>query len=85
MRGRLLKKGLGAICSEDEKDFRLTPEKEEQVALLWKCFEFLSLEVRYPRPQCLKVLATGRKSPREPPQLFPKAKTTTHAPNWLNT
>jgi hypothetical protein len=28
MRGRLLKKGLGLICSEDEKDFRLTPEKE---------------------------------------------------------
>jgi len=28
MRGRLLKKGLGVICSEDEKDSRLTPEKE---------------------------------------------------------
>jgi hypothetical protein len=25
MQGRLLKKGLGVICSEDEKDSRLTP------------------------------------------------------------
>jgi len=30
MRGRLLKKGLGVICSEDEKDSRLTPEKEAE-------------------------------------------------------
>jgi hypothetical protein len=28
MRCRLLKKGLGVICSEDEKDSRLTPEEE---------------------------------------------------------
>ena len=27
MRGRLLEKGLGVICSEDEKDSRLTAEK----------------------------------------------------------
>jgi len=26
MRGRLLKKGLGVICSEDQKDSRLTSE-----------------------------------------------------------
>jgi hypothetical protein len=26
----LLKKGLGVICSEDEQDSRLTPEKEAQ-------------------------------------------------------
>jgi hypothetical protein len=30
MRGRLLKKGLGVICSENEKDSRLTPEKEAE-------------------------------------------------------
>ena len=30
MRGRLLKKGLGVICSEDEKDSRLTPDKEAE-------------------------------------------------------
>ena len=30
MRGRLLKKGLGVIWSEDEKDSRLTPEKEAE-------------------------------------------------------
>ena len=30
MRGRLLEKGLGVICSEDEKDSRLTPEKEAE-------------------------------------------------------
>jgi hypothetical protein len=30
MQGRLLKKGLGLICSEDEKDSRLTPEKEAE-------------------------------------------------------
>ena len=30
MRGRLLKKGLGVICSEDEKNSRLTPEKEAE-------------------------------------------------------
>jgi hypothetical protein len=30
MRGRLLKEGLGVICSEDEKDSRLTPEKEAE-------------------------------------------------------
>jgi hypothetical protein len=30
MRGRFLKKGHGVICSEDEKDFRLTPEKEAE-------------------------------------------------------
>jgi hypothetical protein len=28
IRARLLKKGLGVICSEDKKDSRLTPEKE---------------------------------------------------------
>jgi hypothetical protein len=30
MRGRLLKKGREVICSEDEKDSRLTPEKEAE-------------------------------------------------------
>ena len=30
MRGRLLKKGLGVMCSEDEKDSRLTPEKKAE-------------------------------------------------------
>ena len=30
MRGRLLKKGLEVICSEDEKDSHLTPEKEAE-------------------------------------------------------
>ena len=30
MRGRLLKKGLGVICSEDEKDSHLTPQKEAE-------------------------------------------------------
>jgi hypothetical protein len=35
MRGRLLKKGHGVICSEDETDSPLTPEKETQA------FDFL--------------------------------------------
>jgi hypothetical protein len=30
MRGGLLKKGLGVVCSEDEKNSRLTPEKEAE-------------------------------------------------------
>ena len=30
MRGRLLRKGLGVVCSEDEKDSGLTPEKEAE-------------------------------------------------------
>jgi len=34
MRDRLLKKGLRVICSEDEKDSRLTPEKEAEAFYL---------------------------------------------------
>jgi len=30
MRGKLLKKGLGVICSENEQDSRLTPGKEAE-------------------------------------------------------
>jgi len=30
MQGRLLKKGLGVVCSEDEKDSGLTPENEAE-------------------------------------------------------